>query len=207
MALELWVMPGVPQGAEAPVDGLRRATVDDLLAHPLVRDAVEDDGTLAEDEDGCFEDGEADEVECPRCHATAEHCPACGGTGAVSSRIEDLIEIWMIYDGEGTRGWVLTVGLARLGLPELEVRGLPRFLMRSAGGMLNAVADYMLHGEPVAAGENMIMGDNPAFKFVQADPIPGQEQFYRDVRLLIVDDEDNPPECVVCAAGPHESHH
>ncbi len=97
-------------------------------------------------------------------------------------------------------GWVHTHGLADLGLPELEIRGVPDFLAEDAARLLKLVARYMKTNR-VKLGETMATSPRTAFRFVKAAPIPGNEDHYEDERWQIVDVETA---CECCGLRSHE---
>jgi hypothetical protein len=81
-----------------------------------------------------------------------------------------------VTDGRETKGWVHTHGMDDFGLPELEMRDIPGFLVEEAARMLKGVCDYMLDsGNKVCLGETMAFSERTVFRFVMAVPISGQE--------------------------------
>lgn len=96
--------------------------------------------------------------------------------------IREHIVIHMVTDGQTTKGWLHTHGMKEFGLPELEMKGIPRFLFQQAGILLNHVAQYMYDvigsDNPVRLGQNMQAGPMCFVKFVKATPIPGDEEHY-----------------------------
>jgi hypothetical protein len=108
-------------------------------------------------------------------------------------------EFMILHHVTGT-GWVHTHGLASLGLPELEVRGVPDFLAEDAARLLNLVAGYM-RKKRVKLGETMATSPRTSFRFIKADPIPGNEDHYEDERWQIVDVETV---CECCDLRSHE---
>ena len=108
----------------------------------------------------------------------------------------------IIHHVTGT-GWVHTHGLAVLGLPELEIRGIPGFLAKDAARLLNEVSEYMQETKtPVRLGETMETSPRTAFRFVKGDPIPGNECHYEEERWQLVDIEAR---CDCCGKKSHES--
>lgn len=110
--------------------------------------------------------------------------------GKAKMRVSDLIQIRMIFDGDKTKGWVYTIGLARLNLPELEIRGVnPIFLMPEAGILLNHVSQYMWEMQgtenEVKLGATMGVSRFQKFRFVKLDPIEGEEHAYKVERWSI----------------------
>ena len=59
--------------------------------------------------------------------------------------------------------WAYTVGLTRLGLPELAITGMP---LRRATRLLNEVAAHALHADPPQPGEQVQLTDGPLIEFV-----------------------------------------
>jgi hypothetical protein len=99
-------------------------------------------------------------------------------------------------------GWVHTHGMADLGLPELEIRGIHDFLAEDAARLLKEVCGYMQTSErPVRLGETMSTGPRTAFRFVKAALIPGNEDHYDDERWQLVDIERS---CDCCGLKSHE---
>lgn len=62
---------------------------------------------------------------------------------APDGRIVAIRHIKILYSVQGTRGWMTTKGLPKFGLPELEIRDLPRPLMPLAA-VMNAVAQALI---------------------------------------------------------------
>lgn len=96
--------------------------------------------------------------------------------------VRDAIRIHVDTEsGEEGTGWVYTDGMAALGCPELEICGIPLFLTSQAASLLNHVAQYIVDrhraGEPVKAGQTMGTGEFSIFRFVQIEPIPGEDVY------------------------------
>jgi len=115
---------------------------------------------------------------------------------------EDAITIHLVMGASGT--WAHTHGLHELGLPELEIRDVPRFLGPAAGRLLNEVAGYLIEqqggGRPVELGHSMRVGSAPAFRFVQLRPVKGAECHFRRDRWALVDDPEQACDC--CGGEP-----
>jgi hypothetical protein len=101
-------------------------------------------------------------------------------------------------DGVIGQGWVHTHGMAALGLPELEIRGVPNFLFDAAAGLLHHVAEYMIRAKrkgPVKLGQTMAVSDHCAFRFVKAEAQPDCGNHYQVERWRLVDIELTCPCC------------
>lgn len=116
--------------------------------------------------------------------------------------------VHMVFDGEKTKGWVHTHGLDKFDLPELEIRDIPVFMMTSAGRILNLVSDYLLNGDkPIKVGETMVFGDGAIVKFIEAEPIPGDEEHYQVERWQLVDPASTMLKCAACDGENGEHQH
>lgn len=113
--------------------------------------------------------------------------------------VGDVVMVHMITNGEHTKGWVHTHGMARFGLPELEVRGLPLFMMAAAGHLINEIADYMLNEKEVKLGENFGLGRFVVVQLAKLDPIPGDEEHFQDERWALIDPPGAEGACECCA--------
>jgi hypothetical protein len=101
-----------------------------------------------------------------------------------------------VISGRETKGWVHSHGMDRLGLPELEMRNVPAFLVEAAAKILRGVCNYMIEsGNKVSVGETMALSERTAFRFLKADPIPGQDNHYETERWQIVEVECQCAEC------------
>jgi hypothetical protein len=99
-------------------------------------------------------------------------------------------------------GWVHTHGMAERGFPEIEAQEVPDFLAEAASRIIHHVCDYMLDtGTRIKPGEVMEVSPRTRFRLVAGEPIPGEEDHYRDERLRIVDVEHA---CDVCKCKPSE---
>jgi hypothetical protein len=105
-------------------------------------------------------------------------------------------------------GWLHTHGMDTLGLPELEMRHVPAFLMEEASHMLGQISKYMQDAKngvegtkPVHVGEIMAMSRQTRFRFVKAKPMPGAENHYDVERWQIVDVESR---CACCGTTEPE---
>jgi len=96
--------------------------------------------------------------------------------------VTQIIRVDMVFDGVESKGWVHTHGMwEAFGLPDLEIVHVsPLFLMPTAGGMLNHIAQYMVDGvspgnktgaKPLALGEKMGLGGMVVVKFELAEPL------------------------------------
>jgi hypothetical protein len=93
-----------------------------------------------------------------------------------------------VTNGDDTKGWLHSHGMADLGLPELEIRDVPSYFVGAGVELLRTVCHYLKKpGAKVRAGEAMVTGPNTAFRFVLATPIPGQEDHYQEERWRIED--------------------
>jgi hypothetical protein len=109
------------------------------------------------------------------------------------------IQIHYVFDLEG---WLHTNGLDELGLPELEMRHVPAFLMEDGARLLRHVAGYFIDKEkPVKVGETMQTSPMTRFRFVLPQPLRGQEEHYAPYteRWQIVAIE---PHCNCCGQAP-----
>jgi hypothetical protein len=114
-----------------------------------------------------------------------------------------------VTDGSG---WVHTHGMVTLGLPELEMRGVPLYLMGAASRLMNIIASYMYEGKnghpgthPVRAGESLQIG-NITVRVDVATPISGDEEHYVTERWVVTD-EPMRGICALCEAGDEEHKH
>jgi hypothetical protein len=99
-------------------------------------------------------------------------------------RTRELVEVHGIIDDS----WVHTQGLAALGLPELEIRGVPNFLYPEAGQLLLHIADYMIHDKAqIQPGQTMRTGPGQYFRFMKGEPPPSNEGKYASETLRLVD--------------------
>lgn len=125
--------------------------------------------------------------------------------------IEDSIQIHIVSTGVAEMGWIHTHGMSKFGCPELEMRGIPLYLMEPAASLLNHVADYMIEQRragtrPVQLGHTMAVSRRTAFRFVKLDPIEGSENHYVEERWAL-SDEPMRGRCVECGDDhEHEPH-
>jgi hypothetical protein len=109
-----------------------------------------------------------------------------------------------ITEGAG-RGWLHTHGLAAHRKPELEIRGVPSFLRRAAGGLLNEVAGYLLNDatKPLVAGDLVHLDECTTVQVVagEGDAEAGYDPAHYEgcVRLTVIDPPDTGCECAECA--------
>lgn len=107
--------------------------------------------------------------------------------------VQKVIAIHMIISGANTKGWVHTHGMEAFGRPELEIVGLPLFMAKDAGVLLNEVCDYFLNGgKVIKVGETMQLGRHAIFKFVKSTPLNPDdadeiETHYKAERWRLVD--------------------
>lgn len=102
--------------------------------------------------------------------------------------IQKRVTVHMVMDGAGTRGWVHTHGMDALGLPEIEVRDVPTFMMFAAGALVNQVCDHMVNsGEVFKIGETMRVGRDIPFRFQELAPIAGDEAHFTHPRWALTD--------------------
>lgn len=98
------------------------------------------------------------------------------------------IQVHMVTSGELTSGWVHSHGMNAFDLPEIEIRGVPTFMMFAAGVLVNEVCDYLLNsGKKVELGQTMRVGRDMPFRFEKLPPIPGDEGHYQVERWTLVD--------------------
>ena len=103
-----------------------------------------------------------------------------------------------VVSGTHTKGWVHSHGMDQHGLPELEMRNVPAFLVEAAAHILREVCNYMIDsGNKVSLGETMAVSDRTAFHFAKAEPILGQENHYEAERWQIVEVQGRCEECGV----------
>lgn len=104
--------------------------------------------------------------------------------------VKKVVVFHCVSNGEKTKGWVHTHGLAKFRLPELEIRGVPLFLAIPATNILIDIADHLLNsGKKVNTGETFSLGDHLSLnvQLRRAVPIEGMEEHYADERWEIVD--------------------
>jgi len=117
--------------------------------------------------------------------------------------IQEMIIIHCVSNGETTRGWVHTHGMADHGCPELEIRGVPLFLMDAAGALLNDIAEYMIEcadkGQPVQLGHVLSNTDGrAALSLVKLPPLSDEEGHYAVERWTL---SDEPMRGLCCECG------
>lgn len=113
----------------------------------------------------------------------------------------EVLELHIVSEGEH-KGWLHTHGMAKYGLPELEMRKIPLFLKDQATDVMYMVADYLLnsgHGKEAKPG--MTMGDDDCLvQFVKSTPIDGDEEHFKDERWELTDDAmSGKCECAGCS--------
>lgn len=110
--------------------------------------------------------------------------------------VQELMQIHLLSDGP-TKGWVHTHGLARYGLPELEIRGIPLFLGARAAELLNMLAEYMLTSDNVLKlGEVVQIDANTIVRLEKLAPVNGHGGHYDYERWALVDVEE--ATCSIC---------
>ncbi len=123
--------------------------------------------------------------------------------------IREHIQIAMIIAGP-TKGWIRTHGMEELGLPELEMKEIPLFLLREAGGILNHIAQCIYEQKdterPIQLNQNLQFtqeGIHPAgvVRFLPATPIPGEEMHYmgKEVWEVVSDEKYYGCRCERCS--------
>jgi hypothetical protein len=124
---------------------------------------------------------------------------------STTRRLDPRREVVLEYTVDGpARGWLHTHGLARHGVPELELRNVPRFLRGPACALLNEVADYLLNRatRPLLPGQTMLLGRD-VLLFVESGPDEraGYDRLHYEgcVRLRIIDPPPGPCDCDACA--------
>ena len=125
--------------------------------------------------------------------------------------IEDPIEIHIVSTGVAEMGWIHTHGMDKYGCPDLEIRGVPLFLMEPAAGLLNHIADYIIEQQragknPVKLGHTMAVSRRTALKFVKLDPIAGSENHFREERWAL-SDEPMRGACIDCGEEHSDETH
>lgn len=68
-------------------------------------------------------------------------------------------------------GWLLTAGLARCGLPELEMFGVPEDRLDIAAALMDAMAGMLLGEDAPEPGESMIVSDDHQVSFRVLDEV------------------------------------
>jgi len=91
--------------------------------------------------------------------------------------------------GGPTHGWVHTHGLAQLGLPELEIRGVPAFLGAAASRLLVEVANHLAEGKDTAeAGVLIQLDKQPAIRLDALGPTDDYDaDHFQAVRFCLMD--------------------
>jgi hypothetical protein len=93
--------------------------------------------------------------------------------------------------------WVHSDGMAALGRPELEVRNVPILLAEAAGDILYEVCNYIIDTNAIfKAGDTLDLDSLPEIIFVEAMPIPGEENYYKVEHLSLI---TLYPTCPYCA--------
>jgi hypothetical protein len=123
-------------------------------------------------------------------------------------RIQDIVDVHLVTDGE-SRGWAHTHGMERLGLPNLQIFGIPLFMGPAAAGILNSIADYMVtSGKKVEVGQKMGLGPN-CYVLLEKNAPPVWmtkeeiESHYDHERWTVVDIPEMAGKC----AGPGHMRH
>jgi len=119
--------------------------------------------------------------------------------------IQEHVTLHVVSNGVDQTGWMHTHGMDKLGCADLEIRGIPLFLMESAARLMNHVAQYMAacvrNGEPpVKLGQVMSTSPYATFRFVRLDPIPGDEAHFAHERWAL-SDEPMRGRCGECESG------
>ena len=96
--------------------------------------------------------------------------------------IRQHIRLDMVTSGEETLGWIHSHGMGQFGLPELEMKHVPLFLMAPAAELLNHIAQCVYDAKdsdhPILLGHNFATDRYTVVRFVKAKPIPGDEAHY-----------------------------
>lgn len=132
----------------------------------------------------------------------------CGSRARLDAR--KLVQLELVCEGPA-RGWLHTHGLAALGHPELEIRGVPMFLGSAAAQVLGDLAEYLVNEatHPLLAGQTVGLARG-SFQVIEGRPDAAagyDDAHYRDVRLTLVDLPPHPLDCDDCAreaAAPQE---
>lgn len=118
--------------------------------------------------------------------------------------IQEHVVLHVVSNGADQLGWIHTHGMHQLGCADLEIRGIPLFMMEQAARLMNHVAQYMASkarvGEPVELGEVMSTSPYSTFRFVRLDPIPGDEAHFKHERWAL-SDEPMRGRCGECDTG------
>lgn len=89
------------------------------------------------------------------------------------------IEIHNVIGTPQSGHWLHTHGMDRLGLPELEIRGVPSYFVDPAGEVLQQISKYMQEpGRAIRIGETIQIGPHSVAKFEISEPIKGSENHY-----------------------------
>ena len=111
--------------------------------------------------------------------------------------IRDHIDVHYV----GDRRWMHTHGMDMFGLPDLEARGVPGWLVYQAARVMNNICDYLVHcGETVDEGDPFEIGDS-IFTLRPVKPYKGLEDHYETPRWCIMDFE---LKCDECDVGPEK---
>jgi len=106
------------------------------------------------------------------------------------------IQMHHVTNGDETQGWVHTHGMTAFGLPELEMRNVPSFLVEGAAKLLRSICHYMRQpGVVISVGETMATSPRTRFRFLKSQPIPGHENHFVEERWQIVEVEMSCDEC------------
>lgn len=181
----------VDEGPEAFVDLVRKFGIDET--DPMVQgfvaalegDDEDDDYTAARNGD----DDDAEYIDL-NAHLAAVR-DANTPEGLVMSQA--AAREWVLYnvqghlilpdgpEGASKTGWVHTHGLAKRGLPELEVRDVsPLWVMYPAAMTLMDIAAYMVStGKVIQAGHTYQHGHGPVLRFHTLPPMAGAEDHYQ----------------------------
>jgi len=107
--------------------------------------------------------------------------------------IQKHIELHAVTNGADQTGWIHTHGMHKLGCPDLEIRGVPLFLVSEAASLLNHVARYIVEqsrsgDHVVQLGHVMSASPSSIFRFVKLDPIQGDEEHFQHERWALSDE-------------------
>ena len=115
--------------------------------------------------------------------------------------------VHVVTEGTDEKGWIHTHGLCDYGCPEIEMRGVPLFLMEPAAGLMEHIALYVLEqktlgGRTVKLGDTMRVSQRAVVRFVKAPPIASSENHY-EVERWTLSDDPMVNQCFDCGTEMH----
>jgi len=114
------------------------------------------------------------------------------------------IEIHNVVGDAGSGHWLHTHGMDRLGLPELEIRGVPSFLVDAAAGLIRHVCGYMQEPSVVVKlGETMQVGPHSRLRLERAESLASAEDHYHVERWTLAQVPMTCSECGATACAGH----